>query len=144
MLDARTILLVEDDQVDLIAVKRVLKDAHVTQDLACAQNGEEALDYLRGKNRALPCLILLDLNMPRMGGLEFLEVLRADAALQGIPVVVVTTSTDNQDMAKCAALGIAAYVLKCPSFAEFRKSMEIIQPYLSPAPVPEQRLAAVR
>ncbi len=131
MLDSKPILLVEDDCVDVMAVQRVLKELHVASELVYAADGEEALAYLRSPENEAPCVILLDLNMPRMGGLEFLQVLRADEALRNIPVVVVSTSPDGQDMARSFDLGAVAYIVKCSSYGEFRERMRAITPYLA-------------
>ncbi len=132
MLNSEPILLVEDDDVDMMAVQRALKDLHVTNDLACVANGEEALAYLRSTGNEMPGVILLDLNMPRMAGFEFLEVLRADEALEGITVVVVTTSGEQKDRARSVELGAAAYIVKCTDYGEFRESMRAIKRYSTP------------
>jgi CheY-like chemotaxis protein len=131
MLHVRPILLVEDDEVDVMAVQRVLREFEATNELALAGNGEEALSYLKGTAKEMPCVILLDLNMPKMNGLEFLEVLRTEEAWKEIPVVVVTTSPDKQDMVRCLELGAASYVVKCSNYGEFREEMAVIQSYLA-------------
>ncbi|MCX5643548.1 MAG: response regulator [Phycisphaerae bacterium] len=131
MLDSKPILLVEDDGVDVMAVQRVLKELKAANELAYAGNGEEALAYLRSPENEAPCMILLDLNMPKMGGLEFLQVLRANEALRNIPVMVVSTSAEKQDMARSFELGAVAYIVKCYSYGEFRERMRAITPYLA-------------
>ena len=127
----RPILLVEDDSVDVMAVQRALKELHVTNTLVYAANGEEALAYLRGPDNQMPCVILLDLNMPKMNGLEFLRIVKADAALKNIPVVVVTTSGEQQDVATSFEVGAATYILKCSNYGEFREKMVVIKSYLA-------------
>jgi CheY-like chemotaxis protein len=139
MLDSKPILLVEDDCVDVMAVQRVLKDLDVRNELVYAANGEETLAYLQDKDHELPCVILLDLNMPKMNGLELLTALRADETLKDIPAVVVSTSAEKQDMARSFELGAAAYVIKCFSYPEFRERMRAITPYLA-AVQPTERL----
>ena len=139
MVNSKPILLVEDDCVDVMAVQRVLKEFDAHNALVCAANGEEALTYLRGKDSEIPCLILMDLNMPKMNGLEFLQALRADARLKDIPAVVVSTSAEKQDMARSFELGAAAYIVKSFRYHEFRERMEVIQPYFV-APEPLERL----
>jgi CheY-like chemotaxis protein len=129
MLDSKPILLVEDDCVDVMAVQRVLKDLDVCNELVYAANGEEALAYLRDKDHELPCVIFLDLNMPKMNGLEFLRALRAEERLKDIPAVVVSTSAEKQDVARSLDLGAAAYIVKCFSYHEFRERMKVVQPY---------------
>jgi CheY-like chemotaxis protein len=143
MLSSKPILLVEDDCVDVMAVQRVLKELDVTNELVHAADGEEALVYLRGTGNAMPCIILLDLNMPRMNGVEFLQVLKADEALGKIPVMVVTTSPDKQDMARSFELGVVAYIIKCSSYREFRDRMMAITPYLAPVR-PTEKLEPAR
>jgi CheY-like chemotaxis protein len=132
MLSLRSILLVEDDCVDVMAVKRVFRDLHVTNELVHAENGEEALRYLQDPGHEAPCLILLDLNMPKMGGLEFLQIVKADPGLQVIPVIVVTTSGEDQDKTRSFESGAAAYVIKCTTYGEFRERMRIIESYVGP------------
>lgn len=127
----KPILIVEDDRVDVLILKRVLKDLNVTNALVCVANGEEAIGYLRGKDSETACLILLDLNMPRMNGFEFLTILRADEALKDIPVVVVTTSGEPQDMARSFELGAAAYIVKCCDYGEFREKVKVVAPFLA-------------
>jgi len=142
MSDSKPILLVEDDYVDTMAVKRVLKELNTANDLVCALNGEDALTYLRGKDSKLPCLILLDLNMPKMNGLEFLGAVKADEMLKSIPVVVLTTSNDEQDMTRSFKLGAAAYIVKAFGYRDFRERIRIIQTYLAPPqPVREPETA---
>ncbi len=110
------ILLVEDDKVDVMAIKRALREIKVGNPLAVASHGIEALDMLRGENGhtriTQPRLILLDLNMPRMGGLEFLETLRGDPALRRSIVFVMTTSAAEEDRLRAYNLNIAGYLIK--------------------------------
>jgi CheY-like chemotaxis protein len=131
MSDSKPILLVEDDFVDTMAVKRVLKELNTANDLVCTLNGEDALAYLRDQNSKVPCLILLDLNMPKMNGIEFLRVIKRDDRLKGIPVVVLTTSNDEQDMKRSFELGAAAYIVKAFGYREFREKIRIIEMYLA-------------
>lgn len=143
MLNSKPILLVEDDCVDVMAVQRVLKDFDAYNPLVHAANGEEALAYLRGTGSEMPCVILMDLNMPKMNGLEFLTVLRADERLKGIPVVVVSTSAEKVDMARSFEFGAAAYIVKCFSYHEFRERMKAIQPYFVTVHPPERLESAL-
>ena len=143
MLDSKPILLVEDDCVDVMAVQRALKELHVANGLAYAGDGEEALAYLRSLENEAPCMILLDLNMPKMGGLEFLKVKSADEVLKDIPVVVVTTSDEQEDRATSFELGAAAYILKGNDYGEFRENKRVIEPYLTPVRPPERLAMAL-
>ncbi len=129
------ILLVEDDDVDVMNVKRAFHKGNITNPLYTAANGLEALEMLRGNHSQSPAipaerrLILLDLNMPKMGGIEFLQQLRADPHLSRTPVVVVTTS--NQDRAQVSAyqLNVAGYILKPVTFVSFVEVMATLNKY---------------
>ena len=131
------ILLVDDDSLDAVIVRRTLRDLAVTNRLVHVTDGYQALARLKGQDSEMPCVILLDLNMPRMTGIEFLETVKADEALKGISVVVVTTSEEQQDMTRSFELGAAAYVVKSSDYGEFRrKVMMIVEPYLGPVQPP--------
>lgn len=129
------ILLVEDDEVDVLNVKRAFKKNNITNPLYIAGNGLEALEMLRGVNKQPPSipehrrLILLDLNMPRMNGIEFLQRLRADDNLKPIPVVVLTTSAAEQDRVEASQLNVAGYLLKPVQFSEFVELMAVLNKY---------------
>jgi len=110
--DPISILLIEDDEVDVMAVERTLSRSGVPHRLFRAENGCDALEQLRGGQLPATDLILLDLNMPRMGGLEFLRRLRADPALASTPAFVLTTSSRSEDMEESERLGAAGYFLK--------------------------------
>ena len=119
-LHATPILLVEDDSVDAMTVRRALKELGSTRTLVHQINGEEALSYLREtQDDELPGLVLLDLNMPRMNGLEFLEHRQADERIRGIQVVVLTTSTNARDIERSYELGVANYLVKPIDYGEF-------------------------
>lgn len=123
MKELKPILLVEDDIVDVMTVKRALKDLKIPNQLIRVGNGEEALEYLNNKNNAEPCIILLDLNMPKMNGFEFLNIVKADETLKNIPVVVLTTSGIEQDITDSYKLGVAGYMVKS---TDYKKSVETI------------------
>jgi CheY-like chemotaxis protein len=125
------ILLIEDDLVDVMTVKRALRELKMTNPLRVASNGEEGLASLRSENQCAPGLILLDLNMPRMNGLEFLQVVKADDQLRRLPVVVLTTSAQANDRLESFNLGIAGYIIKPVDFTNFVEVMRSIQDYWS-------------
>lgn len=113
----RTILLIEDDIFDTMTAEKSFAKFNVPHQLHTAFNGEEALDLLLGRNgaealRPLPEVILLDLNMPRMNGHEFLAELRANPEFQDIPVFITTTSGMDVDRLNAASLGVSGYILK--------------------------------
>ncbi len=124
------ILLVEDDQVDIMNVRRAFDKNRITNPLYVASNGIEALQMLRA-NQVPPerRLILLDLNMPKMSGIEFLRELRADPALTATPVVVLTTSNDERDKVDAYNLNVAGYLLKPVTFINFVEVMAALNKY---------------
>ncbi|HEY9638924.1 MAG TPA: response regulator [Coleofasciculaceae cyanobacterium] len=127
------VLLVEDDEVDVMNVKRAFKRNNITNPLYVASNGLEALEMLRGEGaRAVPNsrrLILLDLNMPKMGGIEFLHQLRSDAQLRMTPVIVLTTSNQDKDRVEAYNLNVAGYILKPVTFSNFAEVMSTLNKY---------------
>jgi len=124
------ILLVEDDEVDVMNVRRAFERNNVSNPLYVAGNGLEALEMLRdGTVPTERRLILLDLNMPRMNGIEFLQALRADPELSSAPVVVLTTSNDDQDKIDAYNLNVAGYLLKPVTFSNFCERMTTLNKY---------------
>jgi CheY-like chemotaxis protein len=124
------ILLVEDDEVDVMNVRRAFAKSHIMNPLFVAGNGLEALEKLRHgevpKNRRL---VLLDLNMPRMNGIEFLRELRQDPELRTTPVVVLTTSNDDRDKIEVYNLNVAGYLVKPVTFGNFCEVMVALNKY---------------
>ncbi|HUQ47711.1 MAG TPA: response regulator [Gemmatimonadaceae bacterium] len=124
------ILLIEDDEVDVMNVRRAFERNNVSNPLFVAGNGLEGLEVLRGdempKERRL---VLLDLNMPKMNGIEFLVALRADQELAATPVVVLTTSNDDQDKIDAYNLNVAGYLLKPVTFSNFCERMTTLNKY---------------
>lgn len=133
----KPILLIEDDQVDAMTVKRALKELHVTNPLLHRENGDEALDCLRDPKNARPCIILLDLNMPVMNGIEFLQAVKRDDELKRIPVVVLTTSEEQQDKVDSFNLGVAGYMAKPVDYRQFVEVMRSINTYWTISEMPE-------
>jgi len=130
------ILLVEDDEVDIKNVKRAFKKNNISNPLLIARNGLEALDVLKGnvsagieKANPIPKIILLDLNMPKMGGLEFLEEIRHDPELRKLSVFVMTTSDEESDKVAAYDLNVAGYILKPLSFESFVSAIAILDHY---------------
>jgi CheY-like chemotaxis protein len=108
----KPVLLVEDDTVDAMTVKRALKELTVKNELVHATNGKKALEYLRTLSNAKPCVIFLDLNMPEMNGIEFLQIIKADDALKEIPVVMLAASSEEKNIVETFHLGVAGYIFK--------------------------------
>ena len=124
------VLLVEDDEVDVMNVRRAFQANHITNPLFLAANGVEALRKLRsGEIPAERRLVLLDLNMPRMNGIEFLAELRRDPALAATPVVVLTTSNNDRDRVQAYDMNVAGYLVKPVTFADFAELMATLNKY---------------
>lgn len=135
------ILLVEDDRVDVMNVQRSFKKANIANPLFVASNGLEALAVLRNESKALQMpefrrLVLLDLNMPKMGGIEFLKELRKDPTLRRTPVIVLTTSDQERDRVEAYDLNVAGYLLKPVTFANFAEVMTTLNRYWTLCEIP--------
>ena len=130
------IMLVEDDQVDAMMLRRALKELRVANRLIYTENGEEALAYLRDPALANPSIILLDLNMPVMGGIEFLQVAKQDAVLKRIPVVVLSTSDEPEDKLASFNLGVAGYICKPMDYRSFVEAMRTVDAYWTLSELP--------
>ena len=139
------ILLVEDDKIDVQNVKRAFQKNKIANPLYVANNGEEALALLRERldeNRPemiLPGIILLDINMPVMNGIEFLEEIKADEKLRSIPVIVLTTSKEESDRVDSFDLGVAGYIVKPVDFYKFVEAIGVINLYWSLSELPSER-----
>jgi CheY-like chemotaxis protein len=123
------ILLVEDDDVDVMNVQRAFARNHIMNPLFVARNGLEALAALRGDMPKGRRIVLLDLNMPRMNGIEFLRELRADVELCSTPVIVLTTSNDDRDKIDAYRLNVAGYLVKPVTFSDFSELMVTLNKY---------------
>lgn len=124
------VVLVEDDALDVMNVERAFAKAKISSPLFVARDGLEALSLLRS-DRVPPRrrVVMLDLNMPRMNGFEFLAELRADRALASTPVVVLTTSNDDRDRLEAYRFNVAGYLLKTVEFSGFVQLIEIVHRY---------------
>ncbi len=130
MMTKKIILLVEDNPSDADLTRRALSKGHISNDLVVAEDGQDALDYLRGEGvyfgRAVsetPSVILLDLKLPKVSGLDVLRVVRADARLRRIPVVILTSSKEEEDASTGYDLGVNSYVRKPVDFKEFQEAI---------------------
>lgn len=125
----KQVLLVDDDQIDAMTVKRAFKDLKIRNPLDIATDGEDALTYLKQHSDRTPCIILLDLNMPKMNGIEFLRAIKSNERFKTIPVVVLTTSQEDQDCLESYRLGIAGYMLKPMDYSHFIHMVKTIDQY---------------
>ena len=123
----KPILLVEDNPSDVDLTRRALTKGRISNPLVVVEDGQEALDYLRGEGpyagRAIsetPSVILLDLKLPKVPGLEVLRLIRADARIRRVPVVILTSSKEEEDVSAGYDLGVNSYVRKPVDFKEFR------------------------
>lgn len=137
------ILIVEDNQVDKMTIERSFKHAKVSNPLVFTVNGEDALAYLRRqdkyadvKEKRRPCIVLLDLNMPIMGGIEFLKIVKADDYFKSIPVIVLTTSKEENDRVESFNLSVAGYIVKPVELEKFTEIIKVLDLYWTVSELP--------
>tara|TARA_R110002049_G_scaffold72010_6_gene185673 strand:+ start:5663 stop:6064 length:402 start_codon:yes stop_codon:yes gene_type:complete len=122
------ILFIEDDAIETIKLQRTTVKLGLKHNIIEAKNGEEALTVLNS-NSQLPDLILLDLNMPRMNGIEFLKILKADENFRYLPTIVLTTSQNRADLLECYRIGIAGYILKPLKYEDYEDKLKKVLEY---------------
>jgi CheY-like chemotaxis protein len=132
MAPLKRILLVEDSEHDVELTLAALDEYNLANEVIVARDGVEALDYLYGRGKfaghanGLPVVVLLDLKMPKLDGLEVLRQMRTDPALKAVPVVMITSSREEQDLIRSYELGVNAYVVKPVDFQKFVESIKQI------------------
>lgn len=132
MTDIRTILFAEDNAHDVELTLAALQENRVANEVVVVRDGAEALDYLyqrnqfKGRSGGHPALVLLDLKMPKVDGIEVLRHIKSDAELKAIPVVVLTSSREEQDLVRSYDLGVNAYVVKPVAFPEFIEAVRLL------------------
>ena len=136
----KPILLVEDDSVDAMTVKRAMRDLQVNHSVIHSVNGEEAMKYLTSPDTEKPFVILLDLNMPKMSGIEFLKVMKTHSELKTIPVIVLTTSKERRDVLDSFELGASGYMVKPVDYSKFVEILSRIMIYWSSSELPKQEV----
>ena len=127
-----TFLVVDDDDVAIMGMKRAIKKLELTNPIEIARNGEEALHALRRSGEGSvnrPYIVTLDLNMPRMGGLQFLEEVRRDAELQDAIIFVVTTSDAPDDITSAYSQNIAGYIVKDNAYETLKNALDLLRNY---------------
>lgn len=143
MLDkSAPIMLVDDDRIDIMTMQRIFKEQDIKNPLYVAHNGKEAIDFLTGNNgqkklNPLPKIILLDINMPKMNGIEFLAQLRSHVELKPIHVFILTTSDDKNDINAAHEFNVAGYLVKSIDTAEFSKKIAALKQYWSIIEMPK-------
>ncbi|MEM7535126.1 MAG: response regulator [Chloroflexota bacterium] len=130
------ILLVENDLIDIMTVKRALRDLDIQNPLHVAKNGEEGLEKLASFEKDLPAFILLDLNMPRMDGFEFLSIIKKDERLKMLPVIVLTTSNQYDDRLRSFEQSVAGYMVKPVDYKQFVDVIQTIHLYWTMSELP--------
>ncbi len=130
------LLVVEDDEVDRMNILRAFQKSNFTNKVDVCRDGVEALEYIASLPKNTPLLILLDISMPRMNGLEFLKKLREDPEWSKTPVVILTTSEENSDLTEAYKLNVAGYLVKPIEFLDFVKIMVILGKYWSLSHLP--------
>ncbi|WP_417556719.1 response regulator [Mesoflavibacter zeaxanthinifaciens] len=124
------ILLIEDDMIEIMKLNRTISSLKLNHNIVEANNGEEALKILEKKDN-LPDIILLDLNMPKINGIEFLGILKNDEVLKYIPTIILTTSNNQKDLLECYKIGIAGYVIKPLKYEDYVSKIEKVLNYWS-------------
>lgn len=124
------ILLVEDNLIEIMKLKRTISLLDLDHILQEANNGEEALGLLENTSN-LPDIVLLDLNMPKISGIEFLKIIKQNDDLKHIPIIILTTSSNQKDLLECYKTGMSGYVLKPLKYEDYVKKMETVLAYWS-------------
>ncbi len=122
-------MFVEDDDIDAMTVKRAFGELKVKNEFIHKLNGEEALEYLIEDGHKKPCVILLDLNMPKMNGIDFLKRVKMDEELKGIPIIVLTTSRETRDIIESFKLSAAGYIIKPLDYKKFVEAIRTLDLY---------------
>jgi CheY-like chemotaxis protein len=121
--------MLEDDKIDVMSIRRAIEKLKITNPLVVCENGEKGLDYLNNSDNKRPCLILLDMNMPKMNGIEFLRIIKSHEQLKVLPVVVLTSSKEEQDKFESFGLGVAGYIIKPTDPQSFVDVLHVIDIY---------------
>ncbi|RCS27261.1 response regulator [Polaribacter sp. WD7] len=124
------ILLIEDNLIEIMKMKRTISFLKLDHTLHEAKNGEEALEILKDKSK-YPDIILLDLNMPKISGIEFLKIIKDNDALKHIPVIILTTSDNQKDLFECYKIGVSGYILKPLKYDDYVHKIGAVLSYWS-------------
>ncbi len=128
MLRDFSILLVEDSSMEVMKVRRAMDSLNLAPEITEARNGKEALEALQDPNN-LPSLILLDLNMPKMNGIEFLTTLKENKSSINVPIIILTSSNCENDITTCYRLGVSGYITKPTKYTDYLKKMKELFTY---------------
>lgn len=133
-----SILIVEDDEVDIMAIRRALKQTNATNSIYVAKDGIEALEKLRSGEVPFPYIVLMDLNMPRMNGIDCMKEIRADKSLRQTVIFALSTSKDEKDKIKAYDCNVAGYIFKSDIGDEFVNAMQMLHHYLRVVELPNE------
>ena len=136
MRNSKPILLVEDDNIDMMTIKRMLDDLKLRNPLVRKSTAEEALQYLRDSKTQKPCVILLDMGLPKMNGIEFLRIARTENLLEKIPIIILTASEDEQKVIESFELSVAGYIVKKTQYDDFFRILQAINLYWTLSELP--------
>lgn len=129
MSSRKPILVLEDDDIDIQSIRRAFKRLEVKNEILIFTNGEDGLSYLLDASKPNPCLIISDINMPRMNGFEFMRKIKADKLLKMIPAILLTTSNEAEHRRESYLLGAAGYIVKPVEYEAFEAAIRTIQSY---------------
>ena len=124
------LLLIEDNLIEIMKMKRTISFLKLNHTLHEAKNGEEALEILKDKSK-IPDIILLDLNMPKINGIEFLNIIKNNEDFKHIPTIILTTSDNQKDLFECYKIGVSGYILKPLKYDDYVKKIEVVLSYWS-------------
>lgn len=136
MKNRKPILLVEDDRIDAMIIQRAFKETNINNKLIVTKNGEETLSLLNNRKTEKPCLIITDIKMPRMNGIELLKKLKQDDEFRKIPVIVLTTSKEDQDRVESFNQSAAGFIVKPADYSQFLEVTQAIKLYWSRCELP--------
>jgi CheY-like chemotaxis protein len=135
---AKPILLVENDSVDAMTVKRALEELKVVNPLVHSNNGREALEYLKDEDNRKPCVVLLDPDMPETNGVEFLKAVKADERLKLVPVIILTVSSEEQNIIETFNLSVGGYIVKPIDYRKFVEAVRTVALYWTLSELPDE------
>lgn len=128
MINTLKILFIEDDTIEVMKFNRVVSTLGQKHQINISNNGEKALAILESKEN-LPDIIILDLNMPKLNGIEFLTILKKDPILKYIPIIILTTSSNFKDIKECYKIGVAGYIIKPLKYEDYVFKIEKLLDY---------------
>ena len=143
MRNSRPIFNVEDNRGDAVIFKRVLKDLEINNPLVHLTDCKEALEHLRDQSKEKPCLVIMDLNTPKMNGLEFLRIVKADDVFRQIPVIILTGSGTEEDIIESFRLGAVGYMIKPVDYNELIEMVRAINAYWTLSELPNVNEASL-